>query len=111
MSAITTHVLDTAAGHPAADVAVRLEAGDGEGWRPLGTAGTDADGRVREIGPATVTAGRYRLVFATGDYFARQGRETFFPEVTVTFTVTDATQHHHVPLLLSPFAFSTYRGS
>lgn len=111
MTAITTHVLDTAAGHPAAGVAVELAVLADTGWQPLGTARTDGDGRVREIGPATAAAGRYRLTFATGAYFALHGRETFFPEVTVTFTVAEATQHHHVPLLLSPFAFSVYRGS
>lgn len=106
MSAVTTHVLDTSAGRPAAGIAVRLEAWDGA-WRPIGDGVTDDDGRVRELGPDRITEGRYRLTFDTGGYFA----ETFFPEITVTFTVTDATQHHHVPILLSPFAFSTYRGS
>jgi hydroxyisourate hydrolase len=111
MSAITTHVLDTAEGHPAAGVAVELAVSADQGWLPIGTARTDADGRVAEIGPATAAAGRYRLVFATGEYFALRGRETFFPEVAVTFTIAAATQHYHVPLLLSPFAFSVYRGS
>jgi 5-hydroxyisourate hydrolase len=111
VSAITTHVLDTALGRPAAGIAVRLEAGDGLGWRVLGDGVTDADGRVRELGPDMVTEGHHRLTFATAAYFAHDGRESFFPEVTVTFTVTDPTQHHHVPILLSPFAFSTYRGS
>lgn len=111
MSAITTHVLETTAGHPAAGVGVELAVRDDTGWRRLGTATTDADGRVREIGPATAPAGDYRLVFATGEYYARDGRETFFPEVAVTFTVPAGARHHHVPLLLSPFAFSVYRGS
>jgi 5-hydroxyisourate hydrolase len=109
MSAITTHVLDTAAGRPAAGVAVLLERATDTGWSTIGDGVTDDDGRVRELGPDTVTAGRYRLTFATGEYFG--DRESFFPEVTVTFTVTDPTAHHHVPILLSPFAFSTYRGS
>ncbi len=104
MSAITTHVLDTAAGRPAAGIAVRLEGPDGV----LGTGVTDQDGRVRELGPAVVPAGRYRLVFDTESYF---DDGSFFPEVAVTFTVTDPAAHHHVPILLSPFAFSTYRGS
>lgn len=107
MSAVTTHVLDTAAGRPAAGIAVRLEAWDGE-WHAIGAGVTDDDGRIRELGPDTVTAGRYRLTFDTESYF---GGAAFFPEVTVTFTVTDPAQHHHVPILLSPFAFSTYRGS
>jgi 5-hydroxyisourate hydrolase len=111
MSAITTHVLDTALGRPAAGVAVRLEVRDGSGWRPLGDGVTDQDGRVRELGPGTIAAGHHRLIFDTAAYFAADGRESFFPEVTVTFTVTEPAQHHHVPILLSPFAFSTYRGS
>jgi 5-hydroxyisourate hydrolase len=110
MSLITTHVLDTAAGKPAAGVAVRLAVRSGAGWHTLGEAVTDDDGRVRDIGPDAAEPGTYRLTFRTGEYFFRDGRESFFPEVTVTFTVTD-TGHHHVPILLSPFAFSTYRGS
>ena len=102
MSAITTHVLDTARGRPAAGVKVRLE---GEGITADGV--TDQDGRCRELGPEEVPAGTYRLVFDTASY-APAG---FFPEVTITFTVTDPTQHHHVPLLLSPYGYSTYRGS
>lgn len=106
MSAITTHVLDTAAGKPAVGIAVRLESWDGS-WHVIGEGVTDDDGRVRELGPDVITAGRYRLTFDTGAYFA----ESFFPEIAVTFAVADAGQHHHVPILLSPFAFSTYRGS
>ena len=71
---------------------------------------TDADGRVRELA-AELAAGDYRLTFATGEYFAANGQQGFYPEVVVTFTVTDPEQHHHVPLLLSPYAYSTYRGS
>ncbi|GAB2709930.1 hydroxyisourate hydrolase [Nocardia thraciensis] len=108
-SAITTHVLDTAAGHPARGVAVRLEARTGDGWRELGSGRTDDDGRVAVIGPERVDAGDYRLIFDAAGYFG--DRDRFFPEVTVTFTVADPRQHHHVPLLLSPFAISTYRGS
>ncbi|WP_198036957.1 hydroxyisourate hydrolase [Nocardia sp. BMG51109] len=108
-SAITTHVLDTAAGHPARGIVVRLEFRTGEGWRELGSGRTDADGRVSDIGPAQVEAGDFRLTFDTAGYFG--DRDHFFPEVTVTFTVADPRQHHHVPLLLSPFAMSTYRGS
>ncbi|WP_280272179.1 hydroxyisourate hydrolase [Nocardia wallacei] len=108
-SAVTTHVLDTAAGHPARNVQVRLETRVGDGWQELGAARTDDDGRVSAIGPAAVEAGDYRLIFDTAGYFG--DREHFFPEVVVTFTVADPAQHHHVPLLLSPFAISTYRGS
>jgi 5-hydroxyisourate hydrolase len=126
-SAITTHVLDTALGQPAAGVAVRLEfvsdnaqpgdrqPGEGRpGGRPaeLGRSVTDADGRARDVGPATLPPGIYRLVFDTGAYFAGQGSEpAFFPEVAITFRVDGESPHHHVPLLLSPFAYSTYLGS
>jgi 5-hydroxyisourate hydrolase len=110
-SAITTHVLDTALGRPAAEVSVRLEQAEASGWLLLGEAVTDADGRVREIGPAHVPAGTYRFTFDTGGYFAAGGRETFFPEVTITFSVADPDSHYHVPILLSPFSVSTYRGS
>jgi 5-hydroxyisourate hydrolase len=116
-SAITTHVLDTARGLPAAGVAVRLERGPGDGQPPpgqppLGQSVTDAGGRARDLGPAVLPPGIYRLVFDTGAYFASQGTEpAFFPEVTVTFRVGGEARHHHVPLLLSPFAYSTYRGS
>ncbi|BCK57800.1 hydroxyisourate hydrolase [Nocardia wallacei] len=108
-SAITTHVLDTAAGVPARNIPVRLEFRVAGNWRELGAAHTDDDGRVSAIGPATVTPGDYRLTFDTAAYFG--AREHFFPEAVVTFTVADPAQHHHVPLLLSPFATSTYRGS
>lgn len=103
---LSTHVLDAARGRPAAGVSVRLER-DGA---VLAEAETDDDGRVRDLG-AGPAAGTYRLTFATGDYFAATGQEGFYPEVVVAFTVTDPAQHHHVPLLLSPFAYSTYRGS
>jgi 5-hydroxyisourate hydrolase len=110
MSAITTHVLDTALGRPAAGIPVRLEA-----LTPhpvvLAEATTDADGRVPELGPDQVEPGTFRLVFDTAAYHAGRGEAGFFPEVAITFTVADPTQHHHVPVLLSPFAFSTYRGS
>jgi 5-hydroxyisourate hydrolase len=111
MTAITTHVLDTAAGLPATGVAVVLDMRADAGWQRLGEGVTDDDGRVRDLGPDTVAAGEYRLTFATGAYFTATGTPSFFPEVTVTFVIDDPTRHHHVPLLLSPFAFSTYRGS
>jgi 5-hydroxyisourate hydrolase len=110
MSAITTHVLDTALGRPAEGVPVRLESVS-EGLTTLATATTNADGRVAELGPARVPAGTYRLVFDTAAYFEATGQSGFFPEVTLTFTLADAEQHYHVPVLLSPFAYSTYRGS
>ena len=110
MGAITTHVLDLSTGLPAAGVAVTLERAAGIAWESLGHALTDADGRVRD-GFATLTgAGRYRLTFATGPYFATRGVTSFHPEVVVVFEVKEI-RHHHVPLLLSPFGYSTYRGS
>ncbi|MEQ0558774.1 hydroxyisourate hydrolase [Amycolatopsis sp. NEAU-NG30] len=105
MSLVTTHVLDTAAGRPAAGIAVRFETADGT---PIAEGRTDDDGRIRDLGPDTLDPGVYRLVFDTGAYL---GPDAFFPEVTLAFRITDGTAHHHVPLLLSPFAYSTYRGS
>lgn len=112
MSAITTHVLDLSGGRPAEGVAVRLERREGGGWVPVGERRTDADGRVRDfLVPGALTAGQWRLTFATGEWYAAREVRTFLPEATITFEVFDAAQHHHVPLLLSPFGFSTYRGS
>jgi len=104
---VSTHILDTCRGRPAADVRVRLELHD-DGWRTIAEGRTDDDGRVRDLGPESLTAGVYRLVFATGAYL---GPDAFFPEVTLAFRIADGSAHHHVPLLLSPFAYSTYRGS
>jgi 5-hydroxyisourate hydrolase len=105
---VSTHVLDASAGTPAAGVHVTLEgrAADGS-WEAAGHSETDADGRTRF--PGDLAAGEYRLTFGTGAYFAARGTPSFYPEVTVTFSV--AAGHYHVPLLLSPFAYSTYRGS
>jgi len=114
MSGITTHVLDTSAGRPAAGMGVRLEVRSADrGWVTLAERATDADGRVRDLlaDGSRLDAGTYRLTFATGAYFASQGQRTFFPEASVVFDVRDPEQHHHVPLLLSPFGYSTYRGS
>ncbi|WP_430645288.1 hydroxyisourate hydrolase [Agromyces sp. GXS1127] len=110
-SRITTHVLDASSGRPAEGVAVELSAGDGDGWRRLDAAVTDAGGRVSRIGPDAPPAGVYRLRFDTAAYFAARGTESFYPEVVLTFRVADDGRHVHVPLLLSPFAYSTYRGS
>lgn len=105
---LTTHVLDAAKGTPAVGVPVRLEDMDGV---VLGSALTNDDGRVKHIVDAPVTAGSYRLVFDTAAYHESIGTTGFYPEVVIAFTVTDPQQHHHVPLLLAPFAYSTYRGS
>jgi 5-hydroxyisourate hydrolase len=107
--ALSTHVLDTGSGRPAAGIVVRLDRavidfdGRPKGWRTVATAVTDADGRVAAL-PADA-ATRWRLVFDTAE------RSPFFPEVTITFVVEDPDAHHHVPLLLAPFGFSSYRGS
>lgn len=114
MSRITTHVLDIARGRPAAGVAVTLEAQTGEGgWRVVGRGVTDADGRLKDLMGAgdALAEGVYRLTFETESYFAAQKVETFYPSAVVVFRVRDAAQHHHVPLLVSPFGYSTYRGS
>ena len=114
MSRITTHVLDTARGCPAAGVGVRLERRSDRGaWSLLGEERTDGDGRARSLlGPdERLVAGIYRLVFATAGYFAENDDPGFFPEVSVVFTVRDPSRPHHVPLLLSPYGYSTYRGS
>lgn len=111
VSQITTHVLDTGRGLPAVGVEVALELHLGGSWRPLATGVTDIDGRVKTLGPSHVEPGTYRLVYQTGTYFAATATDTFFPEVIVVFTLTGRGQHYHVPLLLSPFAYSTYRGS
>ncbi len=112
MTAITTHILDTSRGRPAGGVSVALERREAEGWQLIGRGETDADGRLRTLtNDIELSLGVYRLTFDTATYFRERHAETFFPEVTITFHVTDPKQHHHVPLLLSPFGYSTYRGS
>jgi 5-hydroxyisourate hydrolase len=112
MSSITTHVLDTARGRPAAGVPVLLEQRTGaDSWEERGRNTTDVDGRVRELLTAPLEAAVYRLTFDTAAYFRAQGQESFYPSVAVVFEVKNSGQHHHVPLLLSPYGYSTYRGS
>ncbi|MCL5287524.1 MAG: hydroxyisourate hydrolase [Acidobacteria bacterium] len=113
MSAITTHVLDTSLGKPAAGVPVALERQESTGWKSLASAVTSADGRAGELLPpnAKLESGTYRLRFDTAAYFRARGVASFYPHVEITFHVKDAAQHYHVPLLLSPFGYSTYRGS
>lgn len=108
MSFISAHVLDTMAGVPAEGIAVRLQSAAGE---QIAAAVTDSDGRVGDLGPETLDPGEYRITFETGEYFSARRQATFFPRVTVDFTVERGEAHYHVPLLLSPFALSTYRGS
>jgi 5-hydroxyisourate hydrolase len=109
---ISTHVLDTARGHPADAVPVVLEREGPGGWEQVGADVTDADGRIASLLPPgePLAHGRYRLTFDTGAYFRTLGDAVFYPEVAVVFTVA-GDEHHHVPLLLSPFGYSTYRGS
>ena len=104
---VSTHVLDAASGRPARDVPVRLEQRTADGWTVLQDGTTDDDGRLSDFGVPT-PAGVYRLHFDTAAYV---GAHAFFPEVAVVFKITDADARHHVPLLLSPYAYSTYRGS
>jgi len=111
MHGITTHVLDLSSGQPATGVAVVLERADAGGWARVGSALTDADGRVSEAFRMPPAAGRYRLTFAIGAWFAARGIESFHPEVAVEFEVREAGRHHHVPLLVSPFGYTTYRGT
>ena len=107
-SPITTHVLDTSRGVPASGLRVSLEIKDRQKWVALGRDTTDGDGRAFGLLPPEhgLTIGTYKLTFAVGDW-----RPGFFPEVVITFSVTDPEQHYHIPLLLSPFGYSTYRGS
>ena len=112
MSPITTHVLDTAAGRPAADVPVTLEVRRDGAWQMAGRGMTDADGRLRTLlDDPSPRAGVYRLTFDTAAYYERMGVDTFYPHVVVDFTVSDGAAHYHVPLLLSPFGYTTYRGT
>ena len=114
MSAITTHVLDLSRGLPAQAMGVMLEIQrEGHGWVKLGERKTDADGRVKEFFPpgSALDPGRYRLTFEVGAYYRGRGSESYYPQVPVEFEVRDPLQRHHVPLLVSPFGYSTYRGS
>jgi 5-hydroxyisourate hydrolase len=121
---LSTHVLDATTGRPAAGLHVRLEHRGHAGWSPACEGLTGADGRLRlpgtapspELEPGQAAGpgfepGVYRITFGSGPYFAARGTASFYPEVTVTFEVTGGGEHYHVPLLLSPFAYSTYRGS
>jgi len=109
---ITTHVLDLAAGKPGRGIAIELERAEHNVWHLVGGGVTDDDGRLRTLTPqGPVAEGTYRIRFQTGPYFHARQQDAFFPVVEIQFAVADGTQHYHVPLLLSPFGFSTYRGS
>lgn len=111
MSPITTHILDTHRGVPASDVPVTLFRKEGDGYIEIASGTTDSDGRIRDLLTQPLQKGVYRMFFDTGVYHERLGIEGFYPEAVITFTVYNPEQHHHIPLLLSPFAYSTYRGS
>jgi 5-hydroxyisourate hydrolase len=109
---VSTHVLDTMRGAPAAGMTVTLSRREADGdWSVVSHAETDADGRVRELTGDRLDAGDYRLEFATLRYFERSGMSAFYPEVSVVFSLDGTAAHVHVPLLLSPFAYTTYRGT
>jgi 5-hydroxyisourate hydrolase len=104
---LSTHVLDTSVGRAAEGIAVVLEQRSAQ----IGAGVTDRDGRIGSIGPDRLEAGDYTLRFHTGSYFADAGRDCFYPEVVVVFTIADPDQHYHVPVLLNPFGYGTYRGT
>ncbi len=112
-SPITTHVLDTCIGRPAANVGVTLEVAASNGWTVLAERVTNTDGRVDDLlpGGSSIAAGNYRLTFGVDRYFAGRGLKSFYPTVVINFVVASAAEHYHVPLLLNPFGYSTYRGS
>ncbi len=113
VSPITTHVLDTRLGQPARGIAVVVEKqDDAGGWQSVGRGVTNDDGRITDLlPPGSLATGVYRITFETGVYFTATGTDGFYPRVSITFEVTDGEQHYHVPLLLSPFGYTTYRGS
>lgn len=111
-SPITTHVLDTARGRPAEGVPVTLEMKEGSAWTNIGSGKTDADGRLKTLlAPGALRKAVYRITFGVEPYFAAHGVQSFYPEASVVFAINDTTQHYHVPLLLAPYGYSTYRGS
>jgi 5-hydroxyisourate hydrolase len=112
MSGITTHVLDISRGKPASAVLVTLERRTASGnWTPIGHGETDNDGRLKTLTPEPLENGTYRLTFDTATYFRERHVETFYPEAIIVFNVSDSAQNYHVPLLLSAWGYSTYRGS
>ena len=110
---LSVHVLNLESGLPSPGVNVTLEKHVGKEWQSMSQGVTNEQGRIGELFPAkqTLEAGEYRVVFKTGEYFKKVGRDTFFPEIPVIFEVKNVDQHYHIPLLLSPYGFSTYRGS
>jgi len=112
MSAISTHVLDTSRGRPAVGIQVGLQIKSGEGWKTLGAGLTDANGRCTDLlAGFLLEAGTYRLLFNAGHYYREHKTETFYSEISIVFEVLHPETHYHVPLLINPFGYSTYRGS
>lgn len=112
MSQITTHILDTTLGHPAQGVTIALSKRAGEGWQEIARGQTNQDGRIKDLLPegSTLEKGIYQMKFFTKEYFDRLGTKTFYPFVEISFDIQTA-EHYHVPLLLNPFGYATYRGS
>ncbi len=113
-SPITTHVLDTSQGRPASGIEVKLSFRNSTGmWRELASGKTNDEGRIMNLLAADfqLTPGVYQMTFDTGSYFRQQAAVSFYPFVCIIFEITHPEQHYHVPLLLSPFGYSTYRGS
>lgn len=111
MSTITTHILDTALGKPARDVRIVLEQQSPEGWSELAEGRTDSDGRLKTLTPEPVTPGHYRLTAEIGDYFAVTGRPSLYLTAQIDFVIPEAGSHYHLPFVITPWAWSTYRGS
>jgi 5-hydroxyisourate hydrolase len=109
MSAITTHVLDTVLGKPAAGITIHLEKQSGLAWITAGDSATDIDGRCRNLSPEG-SEGTYRITFDVGPYFEIHGRRTIYPQIVIIVQI-DADKHYHLPLLLSENSYTTYRGS
>lgn len=112
MSPITSHVLDTALGRPAAGLQLRLQLQTADGWQTLSERVTNQDGRAGDLlAQGALVRGVYRMTFDTGAYLKASGRPVFYPQVEIVFAIEDETEHYHIPLLLSPYGYSTYRGS
>ncbi|MGF6561256.1 hydroxyisourate hydrolase [Erwinia aphidicola] len=111
MSTITTHILDTALGKPAAGVTIALEQQGSEGWQPLASGVTNGDGRLSDLTPQPLAPGHYRLTAEIGDYFAADGRETLYVNAQINFVIAATGSHYHLPFVITPWSWSTYRGS
>lgn len=110
---LSVHILNQQSGTPASNVNVVLEQKQGQRWHVLNTAKTNNDGRIKKLWPDNINEekGIYRVTFKTGDYFKSNNLNSFFPEIPVEFNIEDTSQHYHIPLLLSQYGYSTYRGS